>query len=111
MAELDKDNVRTIYRTLVFREAERAGIDPRHVLDLAEDARRSGSVYWSRANGCRQLALYTAHTVFGIPIKPLAAAAGVSHQAVSRICHIIEDSRDDPEFDAWIRKFEAVVGD
>ena len=101
--------VRQVYRLLVTLEATRAGIEPSYVLQISGEERKVRDLYWARANGCRQLALYAAHTLFGIPIKPLGQIAGISPQGISRICKIIEDGRDEPEFDAWLAKFEAVV--
>lgn len=114
MTPEDADNafailIKRIYRLLVLVEAGRAGIDAQSVLDLKGRAHPKGFQQTGAVNGCRQLALYMAHTSFGVPLKPLARAAGISPQAVSRICHKIEDARSDAGHDLWLSNIEAVL--
>ena len=98
-----------VWRLLVVAEAYRAGIPPGYVLQISGEERRSNDLLWSRANGCRQLATYLACTTFGFSSRAVADVSDQSHQAVKRICHVIEDARDDRNFDEWLAAFEPLL--
>ncbi|MGZ8362911.1 MAG: helix-turn-helix domain-containing protein [Caulobacteraceae bacterium] len=57
----------------------------------------------------RQVAVYLAHIGFGWPLKRVAAAFARDRSTVSHACHVVEDRRDDPAFDAWLSELEDCV--
>lgn len=54
----------------------------------------------------RQLAMYLAHVVLGVSLTAIGAAFGRDRTTVSYACHLIEDMRDDPDFDAEVTDLE-----
>jgi sarcosine oxidase delta subunit len=100
---------RAIWRLIVFCEAYRAGIDPEYVFKLRNADRRTANKHWRAANGCRRMATYIAHTMFGITYSELAEICGISRAAVSQIVHDIEDRREDPKFDGWLSDVQRAV--
>jgi len=106
----DGKMIERVWRLLVVAEANRAGLDASYVLAIKGTDRRSRDLMWSRANGCRQLASYLAVTRYNFSRSDVARVAGLSVQAVSQICHTIEDNRDDPAFETWISGVENALG-
>jgi hypothetical protein len=64
---------------------------------------------WLRISRVRQAAIYLTVTEFDVPISVLAAALGVSKQAVSKSQRAIEWRRDDPEFDALLDRIAELM--
>lgn len=58
----------------------------------------------------RQLAMYLAHVVKGISLTAIGAAFGRDRTTVSYACAVIEDLRDDPQFDAELDRLEGLLG-
>lgn len=58
----------------------------------------------------RQVAMYLAHVGFGMSLARVADAFSRDRSTVAHSCHIIEDRRDDPEFDAWLETLELGIG-
>ena len=54
----------------------------------------------------RQVAMYLAHVGFGMSLARVADAFGRDRSTVAHGCRLIEDRRDDPEFDAWMETLE-----
>lgn len=74
------------------------GITPEEIL-----AAGRGAISVSRA---RQVAMYLAHVGFGMSLARVAEAFDRDRSTVAHACHLIEDRRDNHEFDAWIDTLE-----
>ncbi len=57
----------------------------------------------------RQIGMYVAHTGFGMAMSDVAAGFARDRTTVMYACHLIEDMRDDAEFDAIVSAFERTV--
>lgn len=57
----------------------------------------------------RQIAMYAAHTSLGLTMKQVGKGFGRDRTTVLHACHLIEDMRDDPEFDRLVAVAERVV--
>lgn len=54
----------------------------------------------------RQLAMYLSHTTLGRSLSEVGDAFGRDRTTVSYACALIEDMRDDPDFDAEVAALE-----
>lgn len=54
----------------------------------------------------RQLAMYLCHVVGGISLREVAREFERDRTTVGHACHMIEDRRDDPTFDAQLNLLE-----
>lgn len=57
----------------------------------------------------RQVAMYLAHVGFGMSLARVADAFGRDRSTVAHGCHLVEDKREDPSFDAWMETLEAGI--
>lgn len=57
----------------------------------------------------RQIGMYVAHTGFGIAIKHVAAGFSRDRTTVMHACHVVEDMRDDTDFDTLVTAFERIA--
>ncbi len=57
----------------------------------------------------RQVAMYLAHISFELSLSRVAMAFGRDRTTVSHACHLVEDRRDDPEFDARLEDLENIL--
>ncbi len=57
----------------------------------------------------RQTAMYLTHIAFGMSLARVAAAFGRDRTTVSHACHVVEDRREDPGFDAYLDDLEAFL--
>lgn len=57
----------------------------------------------------RQIGMYVAHTAFGMAMREVAAGFSRDRTTVMHACHLIEDMRDDADFDAIVTSFERIV--
>lgn len=57
----------------------------------------------------RQVAMYLAHVAKGISLTSIGAAFGRDRTTVSYACRLIEDLRDDKQFDAELDRLEALL--
>jgi chromosomal replication initiation ATPase DnaA len=57
----------------------------------------------------RQTAMYLCHVAFEFSLQRIAIAFGRDRSTVAHACHVIEDRRDDPDFDAWIDALEGLL--
>ena len=57
----------------------------------------------------RQIGMYGAHTAFGLAMREVAAGFGRDRTTVMHACHLVEDMRDDTEFDAIVSTFERIA--
>lgn len=69
--------------------------------DLLSD--RRGTV---KAAHARQMAMYLTHVAFGMSLHRVAVAFGRDRSTVAHACHLMEDRRDDPAFDALMEAME-----
>jgi hypothetical protein len=58
----------------------------------------------------RQIAMYLAHVMLGLPMGDVGKAFGRERTTVMHACHLVEDMRDDMEVDAIICRMERVIG-
>ncbi|MFC7290915.1 helix-turn-helix domain-containing protein [Hirschia litorea] len=54
----------------------------------------------------RQVAMYLTHVSFGLSLARVAGAFMRDRSTVAHACHLIEDRRDDPEFDELLEALE-----
>lgn len=54
----------------------------------------------------RQVAVYLTHTIAGFTLTDVARAFGRDRTTAAHACHVIEDRRDDPAFDARLTALE-----
>lgn len=57
----------------------------------------------------RQLAMYLTHVVLGQSLTAVGTAFGRDRSTVSYACALIEDMRDDPQFDGDVGRLEAML--
>lgn len=57
----------------------------------------------------RQLAMYLSHVVLGRSLSEIGAAFGRDRTTVSHACALIEDMRDDADFDAEVCALEQAI--
>ncbi|MGF9566487.1 helix-turn-helix domain-containing protein [Neorhizobium sp. JUb45] len=57
----------------------------------------------------RQIAMYVCHVALRVPMADIADACGRDRSTVSHACHVTEDRRDDPLFDAFIACVERMA--
>jgi chromosomal replication initiation ATPase DnaA len=96
------------------REETMAACDA--VIDLAgalfdvsgRDLRQPGRTALATAR-VRQIAMYVTHVTLGIAMGEIGRCFGRDRTTVVHACHLIEDMRDDEEFDRIVSTFERVV--
>lgn len=57
----------------------------------------------------RQIAMYVTHVVMGLSMSDVGRGFGRDRTTVLHACHLIEDMRDDAEFDAIVAMTERVA--
>jgi chromosomal replication initiation ATPase DnaA len=57
----------------------------------------------------RQIAMYVAHTVLGLTMKEVGQGFGRDRTTVLHACHLVEDMRDEEEFDRHVVLTERVA--
>jgi chromosomal replication initiation ATPase DnaA len=72
--------------------------------DIIGDARGSAQVAFAR-----QVAAYLCHTAFEWSLSRVALVFGRDRSTVAHACHVIEDRRDEPQFDLWISTLETML--
>lgn len=70
--------------------------------DLCRPTRATADIAFAR-----QVAMYLAHVIFSMSYNDVAQAFGRERSTVAHACAVIEDARDDREFDARLEKLEA----
>lgn len=58
----------------------------------------------------RQIAMYVAHVVMSLSMTEVGRGFARDRTTVVHACHLVEDMRDDPDFDAIVALTERVVG-
>ena len=62
-----------------------------------------------RVSSARQIAMYLAHTVGGLPLPRVAEYFGRDRTTAAYACRLVEDRRDDREFDAQLGLLEDLM--
>jgi chromosomal replication initiation ATPase DnaA len=57
----------------------------------------------------RQVAMYVAHVALGLSMRDVGQGFGRDRTTVLHACHLIEDLRDDAEFDGMVATMERIV--
>jgi chromosomal replication initiation ATPase DnaA len=57
----------------------------------------------------RQLAMYLCHVSLGLTLTAVGEAFGRDRTTVSYACALIEDMRDDPEFETEVIRLESLI--
>ena len=52
----------------------------------------------------RHIAIYLTHVAFGMSLARVARAFGRDRSTVAYACHLVEDKRDDRDFDDWLEQ-------
>jgi hypothetical protein len=63
----------------------------------------------ARSALARQVAMYLCHVGGGLSLSRVGEAFGRDRSTIAYACHLIEDKRDDPAFDAWIGGLEQAL--
>lgn len=58
----------------------------------------------------RQIAMYVAHVALGLTMHEVGQGFGRNRTTVSHACHLIEDMREDEDFDRIVATIERVAG-
>ena len=77
--------------------------------DVPVDTLRARTRCRARIAFARQVAMYLAHTVFGVSQTHVARGFGRDRTTVMHACALIEDRRDDPRLDRRLAEVEAVL--
>ena len=78
-------------------------------LSVPLDALRAPTRSQAEAAFARQIAMYLAHTTFGLLMTEVGIAFGRDRTTVAHACTVVEDRRDDPAFDTLIGELEALL--
>ncbi|RST83865.1 chromosomal replication initiator DnaA [Aquibium carbonis] len=58
----------------------------------------------------RQIAMYVTHVIMGLSMSEVGRGFGRDRTTVLHACHLVEDMRDDADFDAIVAMTERVAG-
>tara|TARA_R110002072_G_scaffold206513_1_gene364245 strand:- start:1185 stop:1535 length:351 start_codon:yes stop_codon:yes gene_type:complete len=72
--------------------------------EMTAPTRRSSSVAFAR-----QVAMYLAHVSFELSLTRVAESFGRDRTTAAHACHVVEDRRDDPEFDERLDQLEGFL--
>lgn len=75
---------------------------PQHL--IVGDGRGSSETAFAR-----QVAMYLCHVGFEQSLARVAAAFGRDRSTVAHACHVIEDRREETQFDVWIDALETML--
>lgn len=81
-----------------------------YAFDLTTDRILSGQRGSTDVSRARQIAMYLAHVGLGMSLARVGIAFGRDRSTVAHACHLVEEFRDDPEFDSWIEQLEQGLG-
>jgi len=70
---------------------------------------RRGGRTASDISRVRQIAMYVAHVALGMTMREVGLGFGRDRTTVLHACHLVEDMRDDAEFDRIVAVFEKVA--
>ena len=72
------------------------------------DLRRPGRSTTSVAR-VRQIGMYVAHVILGLTMTAIGRGFGRDRTTVQHACHLVEDMRDDEEFDQIVKMVENIT--
>jgi transcriptional regulator with XRE-family HTH domain len=98
------DMVNGFYRGACVLFARELNLDPAAVLGEAIKSRSNLNPHVAAAARCRRLAFYLTVNAYDVPRSVVARVIGYGKQAASKALREIEDRRDDPDFDALVRR-------
>jgi hypothetical protein len=96
---LAPETLLTAYRAYCALAAPEFGADPRKVLDADPSLRANASPEWALAARVRAVAVYCVVVEFGVAAARVAAAIGLTRQAVSQMVRRVEELRGDEDQD------------
>lgn len=73
--------------------------------ELRAPTRRKAQVAFAR-----QVAMYLAHVAYGLSLTEVGTLFGRDRTTVAHACTIVEDRRDEPDFDRSLDHLEAAIG-
>jgi len=79
------------------------------VSGVASEAVVSARRHSARTSAARQLAMYLAHTSFGLPFSAVGHCFGRDRTTAAHACRRVEERRDDPAFDAELIEIERLL--
>lgn len=79
------------------------------VFDVSEEDIARGSRGPARVALARQVAMYLHHVILTRTLTDIAAGFGRDRTTVAHACRLVEDRRDEPEFDAMISELESAL--
>ena len=80
-------------------------------LDVSLDALRAPTRRTAPVAFARQVAMYLAHTVWGVSQADVAERVRRDRSTVAHACRSIEDRRDDPDLDRRLNAMEALLAE
>lgn len=78
-----------------------------YALGIAFDSIMSGERGPPSVSLARQIAMYLTHAGLGMSLSRVAYAFERDRSTVSHACRLVEDRRDDPDFDVWLEQLES----
>jgi len=72
------------------------------------DLRRTGLSTTSVAR-VREIGMYVAHVILGLTMTAIGRGFGRDRTTVQHACHLVEDMRDDEEFDQIVKMVENIT--
>ena len=72
--------------------------------EMTAPTRRSSAVAFAR-----QVAMYLAHVSFELSLTRVAQTFGRDRTTAAHACHVVEDRRDDPDFDERLDRLEGFL--
>jgi chromosomal replication initiation ATPase DnaA len=83
------------------------------VASYALGVERDAILNFGRGNAstayARQVAFYLCHSGFQMSLARVAAAFGRDRSTVAHACHLIEDRREEAQFDMWLAALEQLL--
>jgi hypothetical protein len=101
---LEVELVRATYRGFVVVLCDHFDVTPDDVAGADPRAGATADPHWRACAHVRQAAIYLTNTALGLKQRRLAEVLELTPAAVCLALQAVEDRRDDPEFDAAIRR-------
>lgn len=80
-----------------------------HFFDVSEDQLSAPTRHSANAALARQVAMYVTHVALGFSFSEVGELFGRDRTTASHACKVIEDRRDNAEFDRFILRLEVAV--
>lgn len=101
---LEVELIRATYRGFVVVLCDHFGVTPDDVENADPRAGATADPHWRACAHVRQAATYLTNTALGLKQRRLAEVLELTPAAVCLALQAVEDRRDDPAFDAMIRR-------